>query len=143
MSRRDPDKVYHRTDRPGLKKVSPSFDWTTYFTAIGTPGVQAVDVSHLPFVGEISTMVKKVPASEWRSYLAWKAISGHVLSLPKPFADEAFAFDSKYLSGAKADLPRWKKCVAATDTALGSWPCPSSTRPRAEGKQVTQAMVGT
>ena len=143
VSRRDPNKVYHRTDRAGLKKMSPGFDWNTYFKAIGTPGVQALDVTHVPFVAELSTMAKKVPASEWRSYLQWKTIAGHILALPKPFSDEAFAFESKYISGAKADLPRWKKCVEATDRALGealAVPFINQTFGQ-EGKQVTQAMV--
>jgi endothelin-converting enzyme/putative endopeptidase len=94
-------------------------------------------------VAELSTMAKKVPASEWRSYLQWKAIAGHVLALPKPFSDEAFAFESKYISGAKADLPRWKKCVEATDMALGealAVPFIDKTFGQ-EGKQVTLAMV--
>jgi putative endopeptidase len=141
--RRDPNNVYHRTDRAGLKKIAPGFDWNTYFKAIGTPDVQALNVVHIPFATEVSTLVKKVPASEWRSYLAWKAIAGHVLALPKPFADESFAFESKYLSGAKVDLPRWKKCVDATDTALGealAVPFIDQTFGQ-EGKQVTQAMV--
>ena len=143
VSRRDPDKTYHRTDRSGLKKMSPGFDWSDYFKTIGTPGVEALDVTHVPFVAELSTMVRNVPASEWRSYLQWKAIAGHVVALPKPFSDEAFAFESKYISGAKADLPRWKKCVEATDMALGealAVPFIDKTFGQ-EGKQVTLAMV--
>ena len=120
VSRRDPNKVYHRTDRAGPEEdVARASTGTPTSPRSGTPGVQALDVSHLPFVAEISTMVKKVPASEWRSYLA---VEGDRRARPRPaqaLRRRDLRLREQVLSGAKADLPRWKKCVAATDTRTG------------------------
>src|SRR5467141_4020789 len=37
VDRRDPNKVYHRIERAGLKKAAPHFLWDTYFTEVGAP----------------------------------------------------------------------------------------------------------
>src|SRR3990167_5790555 len=44
VERRDPDKVYNRIERAGLKEKSPGFPWDNYFSAVGMKEVQAVNV---------------------------------------------------------------------------------------------------
>jgi predicted metalloendopeptidase len=39
--------------------------------------------------------------------------------LPDAFVQENFEFNGKYLNGQKELEPRWKRCVSATDRALG------------------------
>ena len=143
VSRRDPNKIYHRTDPKALARAAPGFDWATYFRTVGTPEVQALSVTFPPFTTEVGKVVRSAPRAELRTYLGWRLVSSQTLALPKPFADAAFAFNSKYLTGAKEDLPRWKKCVAATDHALGEAlgvPYVAQTF-GVEGKQVTRSMV--
>jgi len=143
VSRRDPNKVYHPTDPPGLAKLAPGFDWKRYFADVGTPSVQKINVTHLPFASEVSTLVRRTPPGELRTYLAWKLISAQVVALPKPFSDAQFAFESKYLTGAKEDLPRWKKCVSATDAAMGEALAVPFIEQNfgADGKRITKSMV--
>ena len=143
VSRRDPNKVYHRTDPKALVRSAPGFDWGRYFAAEGTPGVQALNVTHPPFPAEVGQLVRRAPRGQLRTYLSWRLISSQVIALPKQFSDAAFAFRSKYLTGAKEDLPRWKKCVAATDAGLGealAVPFINQTF-GPDGKQVTKSMV--
>jgi endothelin-converting enzyme/putative endopeptidase len=143
VSRRDPNKIYHRTDPKSLVRSAPGFDWAHYFATVGTPGVQALNVTHPAFPVEVGQLVRRAPRVQVRTYLSWRLISSQVIALPRPFADAAFAFRSKYLTGAKEDLPRWKKCVAATDAGLGealAVPFINQTF-GADGKQVTKSMV--
>jgi putative endopeptidase len=119
VSRRDPDKVYHRVERAGLKKLAPAFDWDVFLTKVGAPGISTISVDHQPFYAEVSAMAVDVPLSVWRTYLAWTAVRGSFDALPTRFQAERFAFLSANLSGAKEDQPRWKKCVDATDRAFG------------------------
>jgi putative endopeptidase len=144
VSRRDPEKTYHRVERTGLKKLSPSFDWDVFLARVGAPGVTAITVQHEPFFTEVSTLVVEVPLSVWRTYLSWRVVNSSVEALPKRFQDEHFAFVSKNLSGAKEDLPRWKKCVAATDSAfgeaLGAAYVEQTFGP--DGKRITRELVG-
>ena len=39
--------------------------------------------------------------------------------LPRKFVDEDFEFKGRVLTGTTEMLPRWKRCVAATDQVLG------------------------
>ncbi len=144
VSHRDPDKVYHRVERAGLKKLAPAFDWDAYLVRVGAPGVTTISVDHLPFFAEVSAMATDVPLNVWRTYLAWTAVSSSFNALPKRFQDERFGFLSSNLSGAKEDLPRWKKCVEATDRAFGEALGAAYVEATfgKEGKQVTRELVG-
>jgi putative endopeptidase len=144
VSRRDPEKVYHRVERAGLKKLAPAFDWDVFLVRVGAPGITTISVDHQPFYAQISAMVVDVPLSVWRTYLAWRVVSASFEALPKRFQDARFAFVSTNLSGAKEDLPRWKKCVEATDRAFGEALGAAYVELTfgKEGKQVTREMVG-
>jgi putative endopeptidase len=144
VSHRDPDKVYHRVERAGLKKLAPSFDWDDFWAQVGAPNISTITVDHEPFYTEVSAMTVDVPLSVWRTYLAWRVVSASVEALPKRFQDERFAFLSQNLTGAKEDLPRWKKCVAATDRAFGEALGAAYVELTfgKEGKQVTRELVG-
>jgi endothelin-converting enzyme/putative endopeptidase len=144
VSLRDPEKTYHRVERSGLKKLAPAFDWDVFLVRVGAPGINTITVDHQPFFAEVSAMTVDVPLNIWRTYLEWTAVSSSIEALPKRFQDERFAFESKALSGAKEDLPRWKKCVDATDRAFGEALGPAYVELSfgKEGKQVTREIVG-
>jgi len=116
VSRRDPNKVYHRLDRAGLTKAAPRFDWDDYFTAVGTPEVQALNVTVPPFFEALDGVTQEF--DDLRIYLKWRAIEAAADALGKKFVDERFRFNQA-LTGAKVLLPRWKRCVTMTDRALG------------------------
>ena len=54
-----------------------------------------------------------------RTYLPGRSSARRCWPMPRRFSEASFAFYSKALTGAKEELARWKKCVAATDAALG------------------------
>jgi putative endopeptidase len=143
VASRDPIKTYHRMTRAELKALGKGFDWDRYFSEVGTPTVDALDVKHPPYATTVSTVVRETPAKQLRTYLAWAFVRSQILALPKRFSDATFAFESRYLTGAREDLPRWKKCVAATDVALGeALAVPFVQRTFGEeGKRTTKAMV--
>ncbi len=72
VSRRDPNKIYHRTDPKALVRAAPGFDWATYFRSVGTPGVQALNVTYPPFATEVGQLVRSAPRAELRTYLGWR-----------------------------------------------------------------------
>jgi endothelin-converting enzyme/putative endopeptidase len=116
---RDPQKTYNRIDRKGLKEKANDFAWDTYFTALGAKDVQAVNVNSVAYFTELAAIAKTAKPDELKPYITWSIIRDAIPALPKVFQDEAFAFGSANFSGAKEDRPRWKKCVAFTDGALG------------------------
>src|SRR6266850_1986391 len=119
VERRDPNKIYHRLERIGLMKLAPRFDWNVYFTELGTPDVQAINVLVPGFFSGMDKLVaQKGKLEDVKTYLRWKAIEAAAPTLGKPFVEERFRL-TKALTGAKAILPRWKRCVQMTDRALG------------------------
>jgi endothelin-converting enzyme/putative endopeptidase len=62
--------------------------------------------------------VKTLKPADWNAYLTFHLASDSTLALPKAFQEEQFRFSSQALTGAKEDLPRWKKCVRMTDALL-------------------------
>jgi putative endopeptidase len=119
VSRRDPEKTYHRVERAGLQKLAPGFDWSAFLSTAGAGEVSTLSVDHPPFFAEVSAMAREVPLAAWRAYFAWRVASSSYDALPKRFQEARFAFVSKHFSGATEDEPRWKKCVRATDGSLG------------------------
>lgn len=117
--RRDPDKVYNRVDRKGLKEKATDFPWDVYFTALGMKGVEGINISSVPFFVELAAITKDTKPEVLKPYLSWVVLRGSVAALPKAFQDETFTFTSKAFTGAKEDRPRWKKCVAFVDGEIG------------------------
>jgi putative endopeptidase len=118
---RDPSRIYNRVDRPGLEKLAPGFPWGRWLEGLGHPGITAVSVTTPRSVEKIGQLFATAPLESWRAYLRWhllRAMAGH-RALPKAFVDASFAFNSTNFTGAKELEPRWKKCVAETDEALG------------------------
>lgn len=119
IERRDPQKLYNRLERAGLKAKAGAFPWDAFLTGLGAKDVQAINVTSVKYFEELSAMAKDTRPEVFKTYLTWVVLRGAVRALPKVFQDESFAFNAKYFTGAKEDRPRWKKCVAFTDAALG------------------------
>ena len=140
VSRRDPDKTYHRLDRKGLIAVAPAFDWADYFDAVGAPEVTALNVSAPDFFKELGGVVTDFKVA--RVYLRFHAIEAAADALGKAFVEERFRY-TRALSGAKQILPRWKRCVTLTDRALGEALGRTfvTTTVGAEGKAMAKEMI--
>jgi len=118
VKRRDPNKVYHRLERKGLAAAAPHFDWNDYFAAVGAPEVQAINVTVPDFFKAMDALLARGNLDDVRLYLRWRAVEAAADALGDKFVQERFRY-TRALSGAKAILPRWKRCVQMTDRALG------------------------
>ena len=119
VDRRDPYKIYHRTDPGKLKTLVPGFDWSGYFSALGGRPGSWLNVSEPAFFTELAARLKSESLDDVKTYLRWHLISAASDYLSKPFVDEHFAFYRAYLRGVKEPQPRWKKCVDWVDRDLG------------------------
>ncbi len=118
VERRDPSSQYNRVDRKGLKEKAPNFQWDVYYDAVGAKSVQAINVNHIPFFAELSAAAKDVKPETWKAYLTWVIVRSTIPALPKRLQDANFEYAAKNFTGAKADRPRWKKCVAFAEGDL-------------------------
>lgn len=143
---RNPQKIYHRIELDGLKKLAPAFPWDAYLKERGFPGITAINVAEPDFFKAVDASLQGLTGvaghSEWRVYLRWHLIKSSARTLSSRFVDEDFRFRS-ILNGAAKILPRWKRCVRATDSAMGE----ALGRPfvkltlGTEGKERVRAMI--
>jgi putative endopeptidase len=119
VERRDPEKTYHRMNRAELQTLTRNWSWGDYFQNIGYTDIAAVDVSVPKFFGAINQQLTETSLDDWKVYLRWHLLNTAAPWLAKPFVDENFDFNGRTLQGTKELLPRWKRCVTATDRQLG------------------------
>jgi predicted metalloendopeptidase len=118
VERRDPSGLYNRLDRDGVGKKAPRFLWDDYWKGLGYPQTKEINVTAPLFLEKINTLMGSEKPAAWKNYLTWTVVRSTAQMLPKAFVDESFAFESA-LTGQKEQRARWKRCVAATDAALG------------------------
>ena len=119
VERRDPSKTDHPMTRAQLAALTPRLAWPAYFHAIGVRvPVTKVNVAAPQFLRRVDSLLQATPLSTWRAYLKSHAISAAAPWLSTPFVQEDFAFRSRF-SGARALLPRWKRCLREADGDLG------------------------
>lgn len=119
VQRRDPAATDHPMSVAQLRTLAPAVDWPAYFRAIGlTVPVERVNVAEPEFFRRFSALVAATPLADWRAYLRFHALNDAAPWLGTPFVREDFAFNSRF-SGARELLPRWKRCLRATDGMIG------------------------
>jgi predicted metalloendopeptidase len=119
VSRRDPEKVYHKLTTAETEALSPAFQWPKYFAGSGAPAFRVVNVSWPDYFKALDAEIKSASLENWRVYLVWHALHSQATLLSTPFLNENFDFYGKTLTGATEIRPRWKRCVDYTDISLG------------------------
>jgi putative endopeptidase len=119
VQRRNPEASYHPMIKTQLLEMTPSFDWSRYFRGIGMPEIGKVNVGQPDFFKAADKLLTNTPINDWKVYLRWHLVNAASSTLSSKFVEESFDFNGKYLQGTKEMLPRWKRCVASTDRALG------------------------
>jgi putative endopeptidase len=119
-SQRDPHKIYHLMSVRELAALTPGFDWAAFFAATGAPAFTELNVSNPEFFKALPGVLAAVDLPTLKAYLRWQVVAAVPgVALARPLDDEQFAFNGKALSGQQQQQPRWKRCVAHVDNALG------------------------
>jgi putative endopeptidase len=118
VARRDEHATYNRIDKAGAAKAMPAFDWNGYWQTVGLAKHDAVTVTSTAFLDGLNPLVSGEPAELWRAYLTLHLATQAAGFLSRAVEDTGFQLTSA-LTGQTALSPRWKRCVQATDAALG------------------------
>jgi putative endopeptidase len=119
VAARNPTNLYHKMPLDEARKLTPSFDLTSYMKAADAPAVNTANVTEPEFMKGLDRVLASTPIEDLKTYLRWHVLHGQTSYLPKAYDEETFAFYGKALTGAKEQRPRWKRCVDATDADLG------------------------
>jgi putative endopeptidase len=119
-SRRNPHNIYHMMPVADLEKLAPSIDWKKFLSDLGAPPVTEINVTNPDFFKSLNSILDSTSLDTIKLYLEWQLINGvPATALPQAFDDSRFDFYGKVLRGQPQQRPRWKRCVQATDGALG------------------------
>jgi putative endopeptidase len=119
-SQRDPKNVYHPMPVTQLATLAPVVAWPHFFELTGEPGITDLNVANPDFFKGLNSLIDSTDLETIKTYLRWQLINGVPgYALPKAFDEEDFDFYSHKLRGQPQQRDRWKRCVQATDGALG------------------------
>lgn len=118
VEERDPEATYNRRTPAQLATMAPDLDWKAFYTAMRLAPNTPVTVEAPKFLTAVDSMLRNTSVADWKTYFRWNMIRSTAPLLSKAFVDEDFAFN-QVLSGAKEQLPRYKKCLTATDGMMG------------------------
>jgi len=119
VAMRDPSATDHPMSAQQLASLAPHVSWTRYFHNAGVMHpVAKMIVAQPDFFKRADSLLAGAPLPQWRAYLRYHVLSSASPWLSTPFVNESFAFSSTF-SGAKELLPRWKRCLRATDNQMG------------------------
>lgn len=119
VSRRDPDLTNHKLSIGDIAALAPAFDWNAYLAAMQAPATPHYLVGSPDFLRGMDRSLRKHGIEDWKAYLHWRLVHGLAPFLSDALDREDFAFFRRELNGAKEQLPRWRRCVGATDDFLG------------------------
>lgn len=119
VSRRDPNKLYHKMGVKELQALSPAFEWSRFLQEIGLGQISNLNVAEPDYVQAMQKLIVHTSLADLKVYLRWRVISAQPQYMPKGIDDEAFDFYNRILNGQKEQQARWKRCVNAVDADLG------------------------
>jgi len=119
-SQRDPNNIYHPMAVTKLAGLTPGIDWPKFFSSTGVAGIADLNVANPDFFKGLQAVFESTGLDTIKTYLRWQLVNSvSAEALPKAMDDEDFDFNRRKLRGQPQQRPRWRRCVRATDEALG------------------------
>ncbi len=119
VERRDPHKTYHIETIATLATTDPMLHWNTLLKDTGAPTVSTLNVANPAYFQALNGILAQTNMATIRNYLRVHLLDSFASRLPKAFDEESFDFYGRKLSGIPKMQVRWKRCVSATNGALG------------------------
>ena len=119
VERRDPKNLDHKMTGSDFEKITPEFAWSRYFSKIGLPKVDSLNVAAPGFFKTLSQQLADQSLDDWKTYLRWHLVHANAPQLSSAFLNENFDFYGKTLQGQEQLKPRWKRCTENIDDYLG------------------------
>jgi putative endopeptidase len=116
--RRDPKNRDHKMTRDEALALAPDFYLNRYFTAVGAPNFNALNVVNPDFFRQVNGVVGSLPLDTLKTYVTWHVLRAASPWLSQPFVDANFKM-RQALTGQKQIQDRWKRCVDLVDGSLG------------------------
>jgi endothelin-converting enzyme/putative endopeptidase len=119
VERRDPDKVYHMQPLTKFAADMPNLHMADFLKDAGAPPLTDLNVAAPEFFAGLNQLMASTNLDTLKNYMRVFVVDSFSSRLPKAFDEESFDFYGRKLQGIPEQQARWKRCVNATDSALG------------------------
>ncbi len=138
------EELHHRLDAGGLAQLAPLLPWQRWFAAAGRGELEAINVMTPEYFVTLERELRAAPLPAVRAYLRYHLLSATATLLPARVYEQHFDFAGRTLTGQQEPQPRWKRCVSATEQAMGESLGRLYVAQRFTGKskQIATAMIG-
>ncbi|MFP5226529.1 MAG: M13 family metallopeptidase [Acidobacteriota bacterium] len=119
VERRDPDKIYHMMNLTSFAGTAPILDAQKYVQLMGSPSIAELNVVAPDFFPALNKAIADTDLGTLKAYMRVHLADSFSMRLPEAFDQEHFDFYGRKLLGTPQQEARWKRCVQATDSALG------------------------
>lgn len=116
---RDPRATWNPLTPVQAEALCPGFGWQWLLGRLGAGGEARINLGQPDFFVALGKLIDAAPLEDWQAYLRWHVIHEAAPYLSSEFDRENFRFYGRALAGTEAQLPRWRRCLQATDQALG------------------------
>lgn len=113
------EELHHRLDAAGLEQLAPLLPWERFFAAAGRADLSAINVMTPEFFVTLEREVRGAPPALLRAYLRYHLLTDTATLLPARVYEAHFDFYGRTLAGQQEPQPRWKRCISATEQAMG------------------------
>jgi putative endopeptidase len=116
--RRDPKNRDHKMTREQAAALAPDFYLNEYFTAVGAPNFNEINVTNPDFFRQVNEVLAALPLETLKIYATWHLLNASAPWLSDPFVEANFKM-RQALTGQKQIQERWKRCGHLVDRSLG------------------------
>jgi putative endopeptidase len=116
--RRDPKNRDHKMTRDAALSLAPNFQLGRYFSAVDAPSFSDLNVVNPEFFKQVNGVIESESLDALKTYVSWHLLDSAAPWLSKSYVDANFKMQQA-LTGQSEIQARWKRCVDATDNALG------------------------
>lgn len=97
---------------------APGMDWKLFLQSAGLGKQQKFIAYHPSAIKGAAALVASEPLDSWKDFLTFHTINHLHSAEPKALSEEHFNFYGRTLSGTPEQAARWKRSLAAIDSAM-------------------------
>jgi len=116
---RDMNKMYNMLPVDSLDQVMTNFDWKLFLSNAHINDLGKIVITQPSFTIAMNELIVKTPLPIWKKYLMWHAINQNASILNSAMDEQNFKFYNGVLTGAKEQLPQWRRGVNMVNQNLG------------------------